>query len=108
LKFFVYGVAGLTIPVEADPGVPFSFSCSEEECGKTVEMEGEILRVSEEEFSQVLENLLENNPSFSKISEIREREYLFTGKVNGSKVKLPAESFEAFSRRFIDEVVVLQ
>ncbi len=108
MKFLVYNAAGLTIPVEAEPGVPFEFHCSEEECGKRVRIEGTIVEVSEKEFDGVLEETLEKNPSFSRIAEITVRSYVFRGKVNGEEVELPAESLDDFAKRFMEEVLVLR
>lgn len=108
MKFLVYNAAGLTIPVEAEPGLFFEFHCSEEECGKRVEIEGVIVEVSEKEFDEVLRETLEKNPSFSRIAEITVRAYIFEGKVNGEEVKLPAENLDDFAKRFMEEVLVLR
>ncbi len=108
MKFLIYNVAGLTIPVEAEPGIPFEFECSEEECGRRVRIEGVIVEVSEKEFDGVLEETLEKNPDFSRIAEITVRSYVFRGKVNGEEVELPAESLDDFAKRFMEEVLVLR
>jgi hypothetical protein len=110
-KFMVYNAAGLTLPVEAELGLPFNFECSEEECGKTVRIEGKILEVEEEEFNRSLRNVIKEDPSFSAIDAISVRKYLFFGKVNGKEVILPVESMEDFAKRFIDatdSIIVLR
>ena len=108
MKFLIYNAAGLTIPVEAEPGLFFRFDCSEEECGKRVEIEGMIVEVSEKEFDEVLRETLEKNPDFSKIAEIVVRSYVFEGKVNGEEVRLPAENLDDFAKRFMEEILVLR
>jgi len=108
MKVFIYNVDGLTIPVEVEPGLPFTFQCSEEECGKTVVMEGVVRHADEGEFTRVLEETVEKNPDFAKIREIAVRNLIFEGKVNGREVTLPAESFEDFAKRFLDEVLILK
>ena len=108
MKFLIYNAAGLTIPVEAEPGIPFEFDCSEEECGKNVRIAGVIVEVSEKEFNGVLEETLEKNPGFSRIAEIAVRSYVFRGKVNGGEVELPAENLDDFAKRFMEEVLVLR
>ncbi len=108
MKFLIYNVAGLTIPVEAKPGIFFEFQCLEEECGRRIKIEGTIVEVSEKEFNKVLKKTLEKNPSFSRISEITVRSYVFRGKVNGEEVELPAESLDDFVKRFMEEVLVLR
>lgn len=57
-KFMVYNVEGLTIPVEAELGLPFYFECSTEECGKRVVIKGKIIEVSESKFEGVLEEVI--------------------------------------------------
>ncbi|WP_457752094.1 hypothetical protein [Thermococcus sp.] len=108
MKFLIYNAAGLTIPVEAEPGVFFEFECSEEECGKRVKIEGVIAEVSEKEFDHILNQTLETNPGFSKISEITARNYVFKGRINGKDVELSAENLDDFAKRFMDEVLVLR
>ncbi len=108
MKFFVYNAAGLTIPVDAEPGLPFKFHCSEEECGKVVVIEGIIRNASEEEFNRAVKEVVDTNPSFAKIEEVAERAWVFDGKVNGKDVVLPVESFDGFAKRFLDEVLVIQ
>jgi len=110
-KFMVYNAAGLTLPVEAELGIPFNFECSEAECGKIVRMEGKILEVGENEFNRNLRNVIEENPSFRAIDAISVRKYLFFGKVNGREIILPVESMEDFAKRFIDatdSIIVLR
>jgi len=108
MKFLIYNAAGLTLPVEAEIGREFRFRCRVEECGKEVELEGRIIGVDEEEFNRVLGEVLQKNPSFSRIQEITSRKLVFEGKVNGETVKLPVESFDDFAERFMDEVLVLR
>ncbi len=108
MKFFIYNAAGLTIPVEAEPGIPFKFRCSEEDCGKVVVIEGVIRNASEEEFSRLVNSVVDANPSFTRIREIAEKAWVFDGKVNGKDVMLPAESFDEFARRFLEEVLVFK
>ncbi|NJE05990.1 hypothetical protein E3E36_07510 [Thermococcus sp. M36] len=108
MKVFIYNVDGLTVPVEAEPGLRFRFQCSSEECGKEILIEGVIMQVDEEEFTEVLERTIEENRDFKKIREITSRRLVFEGKVNGKHVKLPAESFEDFAKRFLNEVLVLR
>jgi len=108
MKFLIYNAAGLTIPVEAEPGVFFEFECSEDECGKRIRIEGIIAEVPEKEFDQILNETLRANPGFSKINEITARNYVFKGRVNGEEVELPAENLDDFAKRFMDEVLVLR
>ena len=108
MKFLVYNAAGLTVPVDAEPGRFFRFECGEEECGKRVSIEGVIFGVTEGEFNEVLEETIRSNPDFSGISRIVSKRYVFKGKVNGREVKLPVESMDDFARRFMDEVLVLR
>ncbi|MDI3474951.1 MAG: hypothetical protein PWQ79_781 [Thermococcaceae archaeon] len=108
MKFLIYNAEGLTLPVEAEPGLPFNFECGEEECGKIVRISGVIIQVSEDRFTEVLSRTLEENPDFSRISEITARNYIFSGEVNGKKVELPAETLEDFAKRFMEEVLVLR
>jgi len=111
MKFMLYNVEGLSVPVEAEPGRPFKFTCSAEECGKELIVEGIILQVSEEEFAVVLNSVVDENPDFKSILGIKVRKYVFKGKVNGSEAVLPAESFEDFAKRFLeamDSVLVLR
>ncbi len=104
MKFMLYNVEGLSIPVEAEPGRPFKFNCSEEECGKSVTIKGVILPVSEDEFAVVLNATIDENPDFKAIEEIKARKYIFKGRVNGVETVLPAETFEDFAKRFIEAV----
>ncbi|ASI98120.1 hypothetical protein [Thermococcus celer] len=108
MKVFIYNVDGLTVPVEVEPGLPFKFVCSEEECGREVVVEGIVRPASEEEFTRILEDTVAENPDFEKIREITARTLIFEGKVNGKEVKLPAESFNDFAKRFLDGVLVLR
>ncbi len=111
MKFMLYNVEGLSVPVEAEPGRPFKFTCSAEECGKNLSIEGVILSVSEEEFTAVLNSTVDDNPEFEAIKGIKVRKYVFKGRINGSEAVLPAESFEDFARRFLesaDSVLVLR
>ena len=108
MKVFIYNVDGLTIPVEVELGLPFKFHCTEEECGKEIFIEGVVKLVSEEEFTKALEDTIAENSDFKRIREITARMLVFEGKVNGKEVKLPAESFDDFAKRFLDEVLVLR
>ncbi|WP_054841231.1 hypothetical protein [Thermococcus peptonophilus] len=109
MKGFVYNAAGLSVPVEFTPGVPFRFECSEEDCGKIVVIEGVIEEVDEVEFTKVLEETIKENPSFSKLREITSRRFVFRGKVNEREVTLPpVESFQDFTERFLREVLILK
>ncbi|WP_297068015.1 hypothetical protein [Thermococcus sp.] len=108
MKFFIYNAAGLTIPVEAKPGVPFKFQCPEEECGKVVVIEGVIRDTNEGEFDRVVGMVVGADPDFARIREITEKTWIFYGKVNGEDTTLPAESFDEFAKRFLDEVLVLR
>lgn len=108
MKVFIYNVDGLSIPVEVEIGLPFKFHCSADECGKEVLIEGVVRTVDEKEFTKVLENTISENAEFEKIREITSRTLIFEGKVNGREVRLPAESFEDFAKRFLDEVLVLR
>ncbi len=102
MRFMVYNVEGLTIPVDAEPGVPFTFHCPAEECGRELNMEGEIVGVFREEFDRVLKDTISSNPNFEPISGISVRKYVFRGTVNGIRVELPAESVEDFAQRFVE------
>ena len=108
MKFLVYNADGLTLPVTAEPGLPFKFECGEEECGKRIRMSGVIIRVSEDKFTEVLSKTIEENPDFTRIDEITARTYIFSGEVNGRKVELPAETLEDFAKRFMEEVLILR
>jgi hypothetical protein len=108
MKGFVYNAAGLTIPLEFTPGVPFRFECSEDECGKQVLLEGVIEEVSENEFTKILEETIQKNPFFERIREIHSRKFIFRGRVNGEEVALPVESFQDFAQRFLGEVLILK
>ncbi len=108
MKVFIYNADGLTIPVEVEPGLPFKFRCTEEECGKEVIIEGVVRHADEAEFTRVLESTVDENPDFKKILEITARKLIFEGKVNGKEVTLPVESFDDFAKRFLDEVLVLK
>lgn len=108
MKGFIYNAEGLSLPIEFAPGVPFKFKCSEEECGKTVVIEGIVVEVGEEEFTKVLERTIRKNPDFRKIREITSRRYVFRGKVNWKEVELPVESFEDFAKRFLEDVLILK
>ncbi|ASJ09746.1 hypothetical protein A3L11_05050 [Thermococcus siculi] len=108
MKVFIYNADGLTIPVEVEPGRPFKFHCTEEECGKEVVIEGVVRHADEKEFTEILEDTVEENPDFKKIREITARNLIFEGKVNGKEVILPVESFDDFAKRFLDEVLVLR
>jgi hypothetical protein len=106
-KFMIYNAEGLTIPVEAELGVPFYFDCPEEECGKRVVIEGRIRAVSLDEFDSVVENVIREDPSFRSIENITVRKYVFEGRVNGRGVVLPAESLEDFAKRFVESLDTL-
>lgn len=106
-KFMIYNADGLTIPVEADLGVPFYFDCSEEECGKRVVIEGVIKVVSLQEFDLAVERTIKEDSSFRPIENIEVRKYVFEGKVNGKEVELPVESLEDFARRFVESLDTL-
>ncbi|QDA30807.1 hypothetical protein FH039_03145 [Thermococcus indicus] len=108
MKVFIYNADGLTIPVEVEPGLPFKFTCTEEECGREVVMEGVVRYADEAEFTRVLRDTIAENPDFKKILEITARNLIFEGKVNGREVVLPVESFDDFAKRFLDEVLVLR
>ena len=108
MKVFIYNADGLTLPVEVEPGLPFKFRCTEEECGKEIVIEGVVRHANEDEFTRALENTVKNNPDFKKIMEITARKFIFEGKVNGKEVTLPVESFDDFAKRFLDEVLVLK
>ncbi|AFL94787.1 hypothetical protein CL1_0580 [Thermococcus cleftensis] len=108
MRVFIYNAAGLTVPVEVEPGLPFKFTCTEEECGRKIVIEGVVRPASEEEFTRVLEKTVKENSDFEKIREITARKLVFEGKVNGKEVLLPVESFEDFARRFLEEVLVLR
>ncbi|WP_366078592.1 hypothetical protein [Thermococcus sp.] len=108
MKVFIYNADGLTIPVEVKPGLPFRFHCEEEEWGKAVVIEGVVKHTNEEEFTKILEETVEENPDFAKIREIAVRNLIFEGKVNGREVLLPVESLEDFSRRLLNEVLILK
>jgi len=108
MKVFIYNVDGLSIPVEVELGLPFTFHCSEEECGKEITIEGVVKVVDEEEFTEILEKTIAENSDFKRIREITARTLIFEGRVNGKDVRLPAESFEDFAKRFLDEVLVLR
>ncbi|MBP1911926.1 hypothetical protein [Thermococcus stetteri] len=108
MKGFIYNAAGLSIPVEFTPGVPFRFECPEEDCGKSVVIEGVVEEVNEAEFTRVLEATIRENPAFGKIREITSRRFVFRGKVNGKEVALPVESFQDFTERFLKEVLILK
>jgi len=108
MKVFIYNADGLTIPVEVEPGLPFKFICTEEECGKEVVIEGVVRHAEEAEFTRVLKDTISENPDFKKIVEITARTLIFEGKVNEKEVILPVESFDDFAKRFLDEVLVLR
>ena len=108
MKVFIYNADGLTVPVEVEPGLPFKFRCTEEECGKEVVIEGVVRHADEAEFTEVLESTVRDNPDFKKIREIAARNLIFEGRVNGKDVVLPVESFDDFAKRFLDEVLVLK
>ncbi|ASJ02274.1 hypothetical protein A3L09_02850 [Thermococcus profundus] len=110
-KFLIYNAAGLTIPVEAEPGLPFRFECSSEECGKKVVIEGRIVEVSRSSFEEVMNEVISENSDFKPIEKIEVRRYLFVGKVNGIEAKLPAEAMADFAKRFIeglDSIMILK
>lgn len=104
--FIIYNVLGMSIPVDAREGAPFNFHCSEEECGKEIVLQGVIKRVSGEEFRRVLKATIEESRVFAGLEEIH-GSFIFEGRVNGENVKLPAESMEEFTKRFMREVFVL-
>ena len=108
MKVFIYNADGLTIPVEVEPGLPFKFICTEEECGKEVVIEGVVRHAEEAEFTRVLKDTISESPDFKKIVEITARTLIFEGKVNEKEVILPVESFDDFAKRFLDEVLVLR
>lgn len=111
MKFLIYNAAGLTVPVEAELGVPFRFECSPEECGEEVVIEGKIVEVPESSFNEVLRAVVRENPDFKPIEGIEVRKYLFVGTVNGTEVSLPAEAMSDFARRFIeglDSIMILR
>lgn len=108
MKVLIYNVDGLTLLVEVEPGLPFTFHCSSEECGKEIIIEGIVRTVDELEFNRVLENTISENPDFERIKEITARNLIFEGRVNGKRVKLPVESMDNFAKRFMDEVLVLR
>jgi len=103
-RFMVYNAGGLTIPVEAELSLPFYFECSTGDCGKEVVIEGKIIEVSESKFNEVLEEVIDKNPEFKAIREIKVRKYLFVGTVNGVDAILPAEAMEDFAERFIKDI----
>ncbi|NJE00035.1 hypothetical protein E3E26_09640 [Thermococcus sp. LS1] len=108
MKVLIYNVDGLTIPVEVEPGLPFTFHCSIEECEKEIVIEGVVKTVNEDEFSKVLESTIAENSDFERIREITARSLIFEGTVNGKEVRLPVESLDDFAKRFMDEVLVLR
>nr|WP_297419809.1 hypothetical protein [Thermococcus sp.] len=108
MKVFIYNADGLTIPVEVEPGLPFKFRCSKEECGREIVIEGVVRHVEEGEFTGVLEETVKANPDFGKIREITSRNLIFEGIVNGKEITLPVESFDDFAKRFLDEVLILK
>ena len=105
-SFVIYNVLGMSIPVDAEEGVSFDFYCSEEECGREIFLHGVIRAADVEEFRRVLEAVIRENSAFSKLEEIR-GSFIFEGRVNGKNVKLPAESMEELTKRFMKELFIL-
>ncbi|GAB6102705.1 hypothetical protein JCM16138_19280 [Thermococcus atlanticus] len=105
-SFIIYNVLGMSIPVDAEEGTLFTLHCPEEECGKEIMLRGTIKRVSGEEFRRVLKAAIEGNSVFAGLEDIH-GSFIFEGSVNGENVKLPAESMEEFTERFMKEVFVL-
>ncbi|RLF78055.1 hypothetical protein DRN43_05530 [Thermococci archaeon] len=100
-EFMIYGVKGKSIVVDTEIGMPFSFFCSEEECGVEIHMEGVIKRVKFDEYIAVRNSVISANEDFKVLKELIGEPLIFEGKVNGEKVKLPVEGVREFSERFL-------
>ncbi len=100
--FIIYNVQGISIIVDAEVGRPFEFYCPIEECGQEIKMQGVIIKTSMEEFKRIL------NVTPKVFSELEiSSPFIFKGKINGKETKLPAESIENFTKRFMKEVFVI-
>lgn len=101
-RFMIYNVMGRSIMVEASLNEEFKFICPIEECGERIEIQGVIKMVSLEEYKRVLKETLRDNKEFEVIRTLNPTPLIFEGKVNGNKVKLPAESVQSLAKRFVD------
>ncbi len=102
--FIIYNVQGISILVDAEVGLPFKFYCPAEECGEEIRVQGVIIKASADEFKKVLNETTEDT-AFSELKITSP--FIFKGKVNGKEVKLPAESIEHFTKRFMKEVFII-
>ena len=102
-RFMLYNVMGKTIVVNTKIDKPFTFHCSAENCGIDIKLEGTIKVTDFKDYIVTKAIALSKIESFKELlkSSLDDKPLVFEGYVNGKKVKLPAESTEDFSRRFL-------
>ncbi|USS41449.1 hypothetical protein NF865_04520 [Thermococcus aggregans] len=100
-RFMIYNVDGKSIMVKARLSEEFDFVCSEEECGKRLELHGVIKIVPLQEYWKVLKETVNENEEFHVIETLNPIPLIFEGTVNGKRVKLPVETLQSLARRFV-------
>ncbi|NPA48308.1 MAG: hypothetical protein GXO14_06685 [Thermococci archaeon] len=100
LEFIVYGIAGKSMIVETEIGKEFRMDFEGSEVVGSIE-------VNEAEFEMAAERLKSRYEEFRVVDDVALRKFVFQGTVDGRRETLPAEPLEAFTKRFVENHVVV-